>query len=618
MGTSILVLLTCMLVGACDEEGMVQVSKIGFEGVRSVPEGALRNALATRQSSWIPWGRKRYFDRAQLDADLRRIRAFYADRGYPDARVTGFDVQLNDEQSQVDVTLTIDEGEPVRIAAIDFYGFWEVPEEAMEAIRSGLPFKVGDVRNRPMMVASERAVETSLHDRGFAYSRAWITEEETAPRALAISITADPGPVVHFGLIEINGNESVGRDVIERELTFKSGDLFSRRALQDTQRRLYNLELFQFATVAAVDADRQYPEIMTRVTVAEGRHQRVNFGIGYGTEEKGRVDGEYRHVNFLGGARSASVQGRWSSLDRGIRTGFRQPYFLLRGYALNMEGQRWSTFTPAYTAVVSGGRATFEHRSQSQRRSWSMSFIGERNSSVVSDEVLADAELRNHLIALGLDPRTGKQEGILNAVAADVRIDGTDNFLDARRGFQVAGHLEQAGRVVGGTFRYYAASGDVRHYLPVGDRLTIANRLALGVIDGDGDEDVTIPFGKRLFLGGATSVRGWGRYEISPLVSGLPIGGDSMLAVSSELRFDLTEKVEAVAFLDAGNVWAAPWHFDVGDLRYAVGPGLRYATPIGPIRVDAGVQVNPIPDLLVEGQPQRRRWRLHFSIGQAF
>ena len=164
MGTSILVVLACLLVGACDEEGMVQVSKIRFEGVLSVPEDELRNALATRQSSWIPWGRKRYFDRAQLDADLRRIRAFYADRGYPEARVAGFDVQLNDEQSQVDVTLTIEEGEPVRIAAIDYYGFWEVPEEELDRIRNELPFKVGDIRNRRTMVATERAVETSLHD----------------------------------------------------------------------------------------------------------------------------------------------------------------------------------------------------------------------------------------------------------------------------------------------------------------------------------------------------------------------------------------------------------------------------------------------------------------------
>ena len=265
-----------------------------------------------------------------------------------------------------------------------------------------------------------------------------------------------------------------------------------------------------------------------------------------------------------------------------------------------------------------GGRGTFEHRSRSQRHSWSLTLIGEQDSSTISEEALADPELRNHLIALGLDPRTGTQEGFLNAIAADFRIDGSDNFLDARRGFQVAGHLEQAGRLFRGTFEYHAASVDVRHYLPAGSRLTFANRVMLGVIDGEGDEDVTIPFGKRLFLGGATSVRGWGRYEISPLVSGLPIGGDSLLAVSSELRFDITPQFEAVAFVDAGNVWEPPWTVDLRDLRYAIGPGLRYRTPVGPIRVDVGYQLNPIPDLLIDGLPQERRWRLHFSLGQAF
>ena len=71
-------------------------------------------------------------------------------------------------------------------------------------------------------------------------------------------------------------------------------------------------------------------------------------------------------------------------------------------------------------------------------------------------------------------------------------------------------------------------------------------------------------------------------------------------------------------FLDGGNVWSDPWSIDVGDLRWAVGPGLRYQTPVGPIRFDVGYQLNPIPGLLVRGEPQTRRWRIHFSIGQAF
>ena len=131
--------------------------------------------------------------------------------------------------------------------------------------------------------------------------------------------------------------------------------------------------------------------------------------------------------------------------------------------------------------------------------------------------------------------------------------------------------------------------------------------------------DVTsVPLSKKYFLGGATSVRGWGRYEISPLSEGLPIGGNSLLAFSEELRAVLRGNFGGVLFLDGGNVWAEGWTIKLNDLRYAIGPGLRYQTPIGPIRLDLGYQLNPIPGLLVNGAPQTRRWRIHFSIGQAY
>lgn len=80
----------------------------------------------------------------------------------------------------------------------------------------------------------------------------------------------------------------------------------------------------------------------------------------------------------------------------------------------------------------------------------------------------------------------------------------------------------------------------------------------------------------------------------------------------------LTDKFGAVAFVDFGNVWRDAWAIDLRDLRYAVGPGLRYQTPIGPVRFDIGYQLNPIDGLLVNGEPQKRRFRLHFSVGQAF
>ena len=108
------------------------------------------------------------------------------------------------------------------------------------------------------------------------------------------------------------------------------------------------------------------------------------------------------------------------------------------------------------------------------------------------------------------------------------------------------------------------------------------------------------------------------RFDVSPLSEWFPIGGLSMIEGSSEVRLPLKGKFGAVAFFDFGNVWRESKHFDVGDLRYAVGPGIRYQTPIGPARLDVGYQLNPIEGLLINGEPQKRRIRIHFSVGQAF
>src|SRR5437870_1530122 len=125
---------SCLAGGACKEEGTITVHSLSFKGVTAVDGSRLRAALATRENAkvpvvgWqLPWGRKNFFDRSRFDADLKRIEAFYADRGYPDARVTGFDVKLNKKQNAADVTLTIAEGEPIRVAAIDLEGFGVIP-----------------------------------------------------------------------------------------------------------------------------------------------------------------------------------------------------------------------------------------------------------------------------------------------------------------------------------------------------------------------------------------------------------------------------------------------------------------------------------------------------------
>jgi outer membrane protein assembly complex protein YaeT len=617
---STIVLLAALAAAGCREEGDIKIKSFKLVGVESIPKGALMNALQTKKGSRLPWGRKRYFDRRAFEADLQRLRAFYADRGFPDARVTSFDVKLSDTQDAVDLTVTISEGEPIRVAAIELHGFDVIDEKARRNLESTLPLQPDQPLDRQFALASRERALNVLKDEGYPYAEVSLAEEEAGPRRRKLTLRADPGPLARFGPIEINGNQSVDDYIIERQLTFKPGEIYKRREMRDSQRRLYRVELFEFANVESQEDRQQRPvDVPVRVTVAEGKHRKITTGIGYGTEEKARARVRWDHVNFFGGARHAGFEGKWSSLDRGVKVDFDQPYFWSPHFSLGLDGQAWQARERAYSLDSLGGRVVITHQANQQNQ-WSVGLTNEYQDSEVSDAALRDLSLRDELISLGLDPRSGVSRGTLSAVVFDISRNTTTSALDARSGYRLAGHVEQAGKWLWGSFNYYAVTLEGRHYLPIARKVVVANRLRVGSIDGlGGATQVSVPFYKRYFLGGASSVRGWGRFELSPLSgSGLPIGGHTMLEGSSELRLPLWGKIGAVAFLDYGNVWSESWNFDIGELRYAVGPGLRYVTPIGPARIDLGWQVNPLENLLVNGEPQRRRWRVHFSVGQAF
>jgi outer membrane protein insertion porin family len=122
-----------------------------------------------------------------------------------------------------------------------------------------------------------------------------------------------------------------------------------------------------------------------------------------------------------------------------------------------------------------------------------------------------------------------------------------------------------------------------------------------------------VPFSKRYFLGGSESLRGWGRLEVGPrTATGVPLGGQSLLMTSGEIRFPVAGRVGGVVFVDAGNIWDRPWQVS-RHLHSDAGIGVRYSSPFGLFRLDIGQQLTTVPGLAGE-----RRWRMHFGIGQAF
>src|SRR5262249_13471987 len=157
-----------------------------------------------------------------FDADLKRIQAFYADRGFPDARVTGFDVKLNERQDAVDLSVTIDEGQPITVAAVEFQGFDEIPPDHLENLRRRIPMTVGMPRARQEVVTAHEMAVNELRDHGFPYARV-NTEENVGADGKQATVTfiAAPGPQAHFGSIDIAGNQTVSDRVIARQLTFR-------------------------------------------------------------------------------------------------------------------------------------------------------------------------------------------------------------------------------------------------------------------------------------------------------------------------------------------------------------------------------------------------------------
>ena len=613
---------------ASKQEGKVRVAHVKFTGVKAVNVGLLRSVLATAQSSRIPWGKKNYFQRQQFDADLKRIVAFYRDRGFPDAKVTSFDVKLNDKQDAADITLNIDEGKPIVVEGIEFNGFDVIPARHLTSLKDTIPLKVNAPLDRALAQATREAGLDELKDHGYPYASVQLTERAGSnDYARILTLDATPGTRARYGPITISGNKAVDHHVIERQLLFRPDKRFSLSEVQESQRRLYDLGTFQFVNIGTDLPDGQQPDVVPlKVTVTEAKPHKVTFGVGYGSEERLRATLNWKALNWLGGARNLEIQTRYSRISSGVRLNFREPYFFSPHYDFLASGQWWHDAEPAYTLNTEGGRFTFERaiaqtgstKKRNGTTSLSVTVTEEYERYTVSEEALNTPGFRNTLIALGLDPRTGQGQGLLSSLAFDVHRSTADSALNAQRGYLANFHIETAGTALGGDFNFLETTGEVRYYRRLGRFALGAARVRLGSIRPEGNVDANVPFFKRYFLGGAESLRGWGRFEVSPLQSGQPIGGLSRFQGSLELRVPLFGNLTGVAFVDAGNVWLDPWSISFNDLRYDVGPGLRYLTPIGPIRVDVGYQLNPEPGLIVNGQPETRQFRIHFSIGQAF
>jgi outer membrane protein assembly complex protein YaeT len=614
-----------MALAACHEEGDVKVLSLDIEGNEALRTAEIQSVMVTEAGGPLPWSRKVPFDRETFGQDMLRIQQLYATRGYPAARISELGADLNEAGNGIRLRVGISEGEPVRVEAMDFVGLEVLPAEVQQQVRN-TTLEPGTARDRQRVAEAERVARETLRDNGFAYATVEMTERAgSAPGAVVVTINATPGPPTVFGDITVVGNTGVDESDILGRLTFRTGEPFRQSHVVRSERRLGSVDILGFADIDATAPEGTTPErVPVTVTVSEDPPRRLELRAGYGTEDRIRGSVEWSHVNFMGGLRRLDTTARWSSIDRGARVGFTQPYVGRSGVALDVSASSWWTRERVYTSDVTGGRLGLSYRlgedatRQGARNPADvirLSYLVERVRYTVRPEVLADLTNVDTLIALGLDPIDGRGRGTKAAIALDYERSSVDNLANPTRGYGLGASWEEARPALGGTFNYRKFTADGRAYLPIGSTV-VAARLRAGTMMANTDADA--PFSERYFLGGSTSLRGWGRYQVSPTRDGIPVGGRTVLDSSLELRVPIRGPLGGVIFADAGNVWSGSLAARTSGLRTDAGVGLRYTTPIGVVRADIGYQLNPIDGLIVNGETEQRRWRLHLSIGQAF
>ena len=489
---------------------------------------------------------------------------------------------------------------PVIVHEVKLEGFDVLPADVRADLADELPVRAGvALTDEIEKTAGERAVEI-LQNHGRPYAQVGIAREPIDASRATVVIRAQPGTIGFFGPIDIAGNRNVDERVIRRRLAYGPGDLFRRSAIERTQQRIGTLGLFKSVEIRARDIDNQPANVPTVITVVERTPWQWNLGLGYAAGERLGLDARISHLNVFGSAERVDLQGRVSRIERTAEASFTQTDTWHHALSLSLQARHREIDERSFFVMSRGGEAAVAWQ-------WTNNFSTTGSYALALERSDVDA---------ALDRLLGLQDGMLSAWSLD--LDHRQLAADtAARTLSL--HVEQAGGWMPGTFDYFSVGGDARHYRSVaGGRLIVASRLRASSIDPMGTDD-DIPLLKRFFLGGSNEMRGWGTYELAPLsASGEPVGGKSVFTATIEARFPIFRRLRGALFAEGGNIWQDPWTVRLGDLRYDAGPGVRFDTPFGLVRLDFGYQLRTVPGLRLDGQPQQSRWRVNFGIGEAF
>ncbi len=534
-----------------------------------------------------------FFDQQILESDLRAVECFYQSEGFIDVRA---DVRTSRLKGGVSVTIEVQEGLPVTVAAISIKAAAEAENEGLAALFSRaltvLQTKPGSRFRDELLQQDRRRLADFFSDAGYPYARAeFQLQVERREHAVLVIWEVDLGPLCAFGPATVEGWKAASPD-FNRLLAFRPGDPFKKKSLDASQQRLYALGLYDFVTVKALLPQPPQPLIPVEVMLREAPRTSVKGGIGYGREEELRVFVNLQRLRFLGGARRLNLQARRSALEPySLEARAVQPAFLFPRMLLGFNPFLRSQTEPGYRLSRNGAALYLQH-SVGTALNFGLTYTYEQ----VDLNLKSIAEPRATEALRGLYNKSSLLFGFSRNTADIPFSPTTGSRIDLTAKYSGLG---------AGEYHYVKWLTELRRYQRHGSAVT-AVRLAAGRITSF-DPSGAVPVEDLFFSGGANSVRAWGRHQLGPRDrDGKPIGGLALIEASLEERITLYRSLSGAFFCDAGNVGRT--RLAPSDLRFALGCGLRFKTPIGPVRLDVA---RPVFEA-------EHGFRWHLTVGEAF
>jgi outer membrane protein insertion porin family len=492
----------------------------------------------------------------------------------------------------------VEEGERYRVSDVEITGdLLENNERLVKALES----KPKEYFGREKVRNDMDRISKSYMDQGYAYTQVDpIIKRDEKERTTSIDFDVRKKGLVHIGRVTVTGNTKTYDKVIRRELKLAEGDLFSSTRLEQSITNLKKLDFFEDVEITPTDTEQT--DIMNlNVKVKEKLTGSISFGGGYSSEDGLFTSAEIAQRNLFGRGQYASIKGYLGQKAQRYVGSFTEPYLFDRPISGGIDIYNWLRQYPDFTEDSTGFRLRTGYR------------FG--NYSRLGLYYTFSNALVTQIQAGNPPPIITQQEGrmITSAITLGLERDSTDHPFLPTRGSLTTASVQWGSPYLGGETNFLKT--EVHHgiFFPLFWKLVGYVRGEFGYINILGSDDNTsIPLYDRFFLGGINSLRGFKWATVGPTEGGYQIGGTIYGLGTVELLFPLIESIgmRGVLFFDAGNSYLTPSEFSLTSFRTDAGAGIRWKSPLGPLRIEWGYNLAP--------KPGENQYQFQFSAGAFF